>query len=166
MITQNIFIGLGSNLGLPEFNLEKACRVLSSCPGMHLLRKSSIYQTEPQGLKDQPWFANQVLWLLADSFWKPQSLMIMLKEKEKQMGRTNGRRFGPRTIDMDILLFGDLVHNEKSLILPHPGLKERAFVLVPLLEICPGLTLPDGTRVKQFLERISFVMQGNKIFQT
>jgi len=166
MGTQNIFISLGSNLGLPESNLEKACRELSSCSGMHLFRKSKVYQTEPQGLKGQPWFANQVLWLLADSFWKPQSLMVMLKEKEKQMGRTDGRRFGPRTIDMDILLFGDVVQNEKSLILPHPGLKERAFVLLPLLEIFPGLTLPDGTRVKQLLEGISFVIQGNKIFQT
>lgn len=163
---QDIFISLGSNLGSPVNNLYRACDWLSQYPGLHKVATSTIYQTEPQGYKEQPWFANQVLWMHGDSTWEPSQLLAVLKQMEEDMGRTHGPRYGPRLIDLDILLFNGLVRREKDLILPHPGLKSRAFVLIPLLEICPDISLPDGTKVQQLLTDLDYELDGNKIFQS
>ncbi len=131
-----------------------------------MVDKSSIYRTEPQGLKDQSWFANQVLWMRGDDSWQPLNLLAALKELEKKMGRIPGPRNGPRLIDLDILLFGNTVLSEGELNLPHPGLKSRAFVLIPLVEICPQLVLPDGAVAESLLQGLEFRLEGDKIFQT
>ncbi|WP_291323041.1 2-amino-4-hydroxy-6-hydroxymethyldihydropteridine diphosphokinase [Desulfonatronospira sp.] len=163
---QDIFVSLGSNKGSPMENLRIAAKLLGDFPGLYSVCKSSVYRTEPQGVKGQPWFANQVLWLRCNEHWQPGRLLLSLKDLERRMGRTPERRHGPRVIDLDILLFGNIVIAEGNLILPHPELKSRAFVLVPLQEICPDLVLPDGSRIGILLEKIGFRLEGNKIFQT
>ncbi len=165
-IMQDIFISLGSNMGDPADNLESAARLMTGLPGLTMVDKSSVYQTEPQGMKDQAWFSNQVLWLRSDDSWQPLELLAALKELEKKMGRIPGPRNGPRLIDLDILLFGSLEMSREELILPHPGLKYRAFVLIPLLEIRPELVLPDGYMAESLLQGLEFRLEGHKIFQT
>ncbi len=163
---QDIYISLGSNQGVPTVNLDRAVLALCDKPGLTLIRKSSQYQTEPQEFKNQPWFTNQVVWMSADKYWTPEDLLSLLKKIETDLGRVPGPRYGPRLIDLDILLFGNLIHREKRLILPHPGLAKRAFILIPLLEISPELALPDGSNVKELLNNLDFTLQEYSIFQT
>ena len=163
---QDIFISLGSNTGDPADNLKRAVGLLENLPGLSMVDKSSVYRTEPQGLKNQAWFANQVLWMRGEDSWKPRALLTALKEMEKQMGRVPAPRNSPRLIDLDILLLGNTVLSEGELILPHPGLKSRAFVLIPLVEICPQLVLPDGSEAESLLHGLEFRLEGYKIFQT
>ena len=162
------FVCLGSNIGDAEAHLARARRELASLPGVTVSAVSSLYRTEPQGRKDQPWFMNQVVQLdCADSVTALRLLDGML-EKEHVMGRVRdaGDHFGPRVIDMDLLLFGNEQHAENAhLILPHPRMEERAFVLVPLLEIAPGLIMPDGRTVRSLLEKLSYRLEGDAIFQ-
>ena len=165
-VMQDIFISLGSNTGTPADNLERAVQLLTGLPGLSVVDKSSVYLTEPQGMKDQPWFANQVMWMRSDGSWQPLDLLAALKILEKKMGRTPGPRNGPRLIDLDILLFGNTVLSNSELILPHHGLKSRAFVLIPLAELCPQLVLPDGISVERLLHGLEFRLEGHKIFQT
>ncbi|WP_291318439.1 2-amino-4-hydroxy-6-hydroxymethyldihydropteridine diphosphokinase [Desulfonatronospira sp.] len=163
---QDIFISLGSNMGDPTDNLKQASDLVQALPGLSVVKESSIYRTEPQGLKDQDWFANQVLWMRRDKSWHPRTLLAELKEMEKRLGRIPGPRNGPRLIDLDMLLFGNTIMSEEDLILPHPGLKSRAFVLIPLVEVCPGLILPDGSKAESLLQGLEFRLEGHKIFQT
>ena len=163
---QDIFISLGSNMGDPADNLERAAQLLTELPELSLVKRSSVYLTEPQGMKDQPWFANQVMWMRGGDSWQPLDLLAALKELEKNMGRIPGPRNGPRLIDLDILLFADMEMSEEVLVLPHHGLKSRAFVLIPLLEICPELVLPDGQVAERLLQGLEFRLEGHKIFQT
>ncbi len=163
---QDIYISLGSNQGEPAVNLDRAIQALCDTSGLTLIRKSSKYQTEPQDFKNQPWFANQVIWMGGDKHFTPAYLLSLLKKIETDLGRVSGPRYGPRLIDLDILLFGNLIQQEKGLILPHPGIARRAFILVPLLEISPELMLPDGSSVKKLLNNLDFTLQGHRIFQT
>jgi 2-amino-4-hydroxy-6-hydroxymethyldihydropteridine diphosphokinase len=130
------YLALGSNLGDRDRHLAEARRLLAE-HGARLLRESRVRETEPFGVTDQPRFLNQVL----EVEWagSPRQLLEMAKSVERQVGRRPGPRWGPREIDVDILLFGDQAVEEPGLIIPHPGLREREFVREPLRELRPDI---------------------------
>jgi 2-amino-4-hydroxy-6-hydroxymethyldihydropteridine diphosphokinase len=139
-----VYIGLGGNVGpLPETlaRFRSALQLLADVPGVTLLHRSSVYRTRAWGNLDQPDFLNAAVSLRCEI--SPQQLLLALKSIEEQLGRIPRERWGQREIDLDILLYGNLRVQEPNLTIPHPHLLERAFVLVPLLEIAPGLELPD-----------------------
>lgn len=161
--TIRAYISLGSNMfdvsvagKSPTDNLARAVGELSAA-GLAPVALSQVYRTEPQGYADQPWFSNQVAELNCPATMQPEDLLELLLGIERKMGRVRSTdpalRFGPRVIDLDILLFGQEVHQDKTLTLPHPRMHERAFVLVPLLELAPDLHLPCGKSLKQCLQQ-------------
>jgi len=127
-----VYIGLGSNLGEREANLEAARRRLGQ-KGVRILRESSVIETEPWGVLDQPRFLNQVV--EAEWLGTPRRLLEAVKEVEREGGRKPTRRWGPRIIDVDILLFGGRHVNEPDLVIPHPRLAERPFIHESLDEL-------------------------------
>lgn len=131
--------------------------------------QSQIYKTEPQGaVTDQPWFANAVVRLKVESdIWAPAGLLSTLQAIEGQMGRVrNGEQGGPRVIDLDLLLFGEVEMDSEYLTLPHPRMFDRAFVLVPLRDVLlQGHVFPDGRDIHQALSDISFKLDGLTISQ-
>jgi 2-amino-4-hydroxy-6-hydroxymethyldihydropteridine diphosphokinase len=135
----NYFLSLGSNLGNKEKNLARAGRLLGE-RGVEILAASSIYLTEPVDKADQPWFANQVLEVRSPL--DPPSLLRLAKSIEKKMKRVPTVAKGPRTIDIDILLAGEIVLDTPDLVIPHPRLAQRNFVLVPFAEIAPEIRHP------------------------
>ena len=136
----NGYLGFGANLGERKKNLAQAVNALNSRPDLAVLRTSGIYETEPWGLTDQPKFLNMVA-EIATSI-SPTELLERVKKLEKDMGREDGPRLGPRQIDIDILLLEDRVVDEPELIIPHASLHLRAFVLVPLAELAPDSVHP------------------------
>jgi 2-amino-4-hydroxy-6-hydroxymethyldihydropteridine diphosphokinase len=144
------YLGLGSNVGGRRAHLEAAVRELPA-HGVSVVRSSSVYETEPVGLVlDQRQFYNACLAI--DTSHGPEDLLRACKEVERALGRLpGGVRHGPRPIDVDVLLLADLRHSSDRLTLPHPEVVSRRFVLVPLLELDPGLTLPDGVRLADAL---------------
>jgi 2-amino-4-hydroxy-6-hydroxymethyldihydropteridine diphosphokinase len=128
-----VYISLGTNIEPRAENLQEALRNLRDVVVIH--RISSIYETEPWGFTDQAWFLNQVV--ECEAAVSPEELLKLLKEIEEKMGRTATFRYGPRVIDLDILLYGNLVQKNSNLLIPHPSMTERAFVMVPMLEINP-----------------------------
>jgi 2-amino-4-hydroxy-6-hydroxymethyldihydropteridine diphosphokinase len=130
------YLALGSNLGDRDHHLAEARRLLAE-QGARLLRESLVRETEPFGVTDQPRFLNQVL----EVEWagSPRQLLKAAKAVERQVGRRPGYRWGPREIDVDILLFGDQTVEEPGLTIPHPGLGEREFVREPLRELRPDI---------------------------
>ncbi len=134
------FIGLGSNLGERENMIRQALEALSLLPDTDLVRASSLYDTEPVGDVDQPNFLNAVAQVETDL--PAQQLLWNLQLIEKRLGRERTRRWGPRVIDLDLLLYGDEIIEEDNLRVPHPELTRRAFVLVPLVELEPLLVHP------------------------
>jgi 2-amino-4-hydroxy-6-hydroxymethyldihydropteridine diphosphokinase len=125
------YIGIGSNLGERAANVERAFAAIAELGTV--LAKSSIYRTAAWGKTDQPWFANAAVLLLTPL--SPRDLLNALKAAERRLGRTPGERWGPRVIDLDLLLYDELDIDQEDLRVPHPHLRERAFVLVPLVEI-------------------------------
>ena len=144
------YLGLGSNIGDRRAQLEKAVAALPE-NGVKVLASSSVYETEPVGLVlDQRQVYNACLRVETDH--GPEELLRACKEVERSLGREpGGRRHGPRPIDVDVLLLDELEYASDRLTLPHPEVTSRRFVLVPLLELEPGLTLPDGTSLPQAL---------------
>jgi len=134
------YLGFGTNLGDRKKNLAQALNTLNDRPDLAVIRTSSIYETEPWGLTDQPKFLNMVA-EIATSI-SPAELLERVKKLEQDMGREDGPRFGPRLIDIDILLLEEHVVEQPDLNVPHASLHERAFVLVPLAELAPGLVHP------------------------
>ena len=132
------YLGLGSNLGRRARNLSAARRRLRQ-KGVRIVRQSHVIQTEPWGVIDQPRFLNQVIEV--DWTGTPRQLLKALREVEREGGRTPTRRWGPRIIDVDILLFGDERITQRDLVIPHPGIAERSFVREPLREL--GVKTPD-----------------------
>ncbi|HEY6866390.1 MAG TPA: 2-amino-4-hydroxy-6-hydroxymethyldihydropteridine diphosphokinase [Candidatus Eisenbacteria bacterium] len=150
----NAFIGLGSNLGERESMIRLALEDLSRLSLTRLVRASSLYDTEAVGEVDQPNFLNAVAQL--DTELDPRRLLWNLMLIEKRLGRVRTRRWGPRTIDLDLLLFGDLVIDEPDLRVPHPELSRRSFVLVPLVELDPLLIHPvTGETLLHQLSRLN-----------
>jgi 2-amino-4-hydroxy-6-hydroxymethyldihydropteridine diphosphokinase len=144
------FLGLGSNLGEREEHLREGVRLL--CDSLKLIQVSSVYETEPWGYTDQPPFLNLVCEIETDQ--TSHQVLKVSKKVERQMGRSPTFRYGPRVLDIDILLYGDQVISTVSLTVPHPGMAERAFVLVPLAEIAatrvhPVLRLSVGELLAQ-----------------
>jgi 2-amino-4-hydroxy-6-hydroxymethyldihydropteridine diphosphokinase len=137
-----VYIGLGSNLGDRAEYLRTA-REQIDAPDLRVLRASSIYETAPRDVEDQPWFLNQVIECETDLF--PRQLLARLQKIEREMGRKRRMAKGPREIDLDILLFGDAVVKAPELEVPHPRMTERRFVLEPLAELVPEKKHP-GTR--------------------
>jgi 2-amino-4-hydroxy-6-hydroxymethyldihydropteridine diphosphokinase len=148
-----VYIALGSNLGDRAENL-RAAREQIAAPDLRVLRESSIYETAPRDLEDQPWFLNQVIECETDLF--PRQLLARLKKIERAMGRKKRAPKGPREIDMDILLYGDAVVKSPELEIPHPRLSERRFVLEPLAELVPDKKHP-GTRraIREMLSAVA-----------
>ena len=149
----NAYLGLGTNLGDRKDNLQQALKELAALPTLEIRRVSSIYETAPVGVTDQPDFLNMVV--SVQTTLSPRDLLNSLLEIENKMGRTRTVRWGPRVIDLDLLLYGTAHVEMPGLTVPHPRLQERSFVLVPLAEIAPELVLPGGEEsVKNLLEKL------------
>ncbi len=151
-----VYVGLGSNVGDREAMLRAALEQLAAMPATDLAKVSAFYETEPVGRTDQPWFLNAVARI--DTDLTPGQVVWNLQRIERALGRVRRERWGPRTIDLDLLLADDLVLEEPGLILPHPELLNRAFALVPLVELEPTLVHPvSGETLLQHLARLGTV---------
>ena len=147
------FVGIGSNLGDPVGNCLRAVELISSLNEVNVLQKSSLYRTEPVGFSEQDWFVNCVVEIRTEL--SPHFLLKALQQIESGKGRTRETKWGPRTIDLDILFFGRDVMEDDKLVIPHPELYKRRFVLVPLCEIAPYFIHPVfGISVKEILESL------------
>ncbi len=142
-------IGLGANIGDPPAQLRDALAALAATPAIGSLVASSLYRTPPWGPVPQPSFVNAVA--LVETTLGPRALLQRLLEIERAAGRVRDMRWGPRRLDLDLLAYGDQTIDEPGLSVPHPRLHERAFVLLPLAEIAPGLVLPGRGRVADLL---------------
>ncbi|MDN6318838.1 MAG: 2-amino-4-hydroxy-6-hydroxymethyldihydropteridine diphosphokinase [Marinobacter sp.] len=141
----DVFIGLGSNLQEPAAQLARAVAELAALPDTTLIAQSPFYASRPVGPQDQPDFVNGAVWL--SSRLVPHALLDQLQAIEQAHGRERLRHWGPRTLDLDLLVFGSQTLNDDRLIVPHRELPNRDFVLQPLLDLKPDLTLPDGTTI-------------------
>ena len=144
------YVGLGSNIGDREAMLRRALELLSAAPGIELVAASSIRETDPVDLVDQPRFLNAAAAL--ETELPPRELLDRLLAIERELGRTrDGPRFGARTIDLDLLVHGDEVLDDPGLTVPHPRLHERRFALEPLAELEPSLVVPGRGRISDLL---------------
>ena len=148
------YVGLGSNLGDREGTLRAAVAELAATPGVEVVAVSTLVDTEPVGYLDQPRFLNGVAVLETDL--PARALLDLLLALEARFGRDRAAApaQGPRTLDLDLLLYGDAVIDEEGLRIPHPRLHERAFVLGPLREVAPGLEVPGMGSVEAILARL------------
>ncbi|MFC1712096.1 2-amino-4-hydroxy-6-hydroxymethyldihydropteridine diphosphokinase [Candidatus Poribacteria bacterium] len=135
-----VYIGLGSNLGNRAGNIRKALDMLDEFDNTSVLVVSSLYETEPEGYEDQDWFVNAVARI--ETALSPVELLKLLKEIEQAVGRQKNVRWGPREIDLDLLLYDELSFDSPDLVVPHPRMHQRAFVLVPLAEIAADVLHP------------------------
>lgn len=142
---------IGSNLGNPQKIVKNAMDLLGEIRETEVLARSSLYRTAPIGYADQPDFINACV--KVETRLTPRQLLAELQKMEKQHGRERKIENGPRTLDLDMLLFDEVQQDEHGLILPHPRMHERAFVLMPLLEIAPDVTIPEKGDVKNLLAR-------------
>lgn len=147
------FIGLGSNLDDPPAQLARAQDELDSIPGTRLLRRSSLYRSAPWGVVEQPVFVNAVVEI--ETRLSPRALLHALLSIEQAHGRDRAvERWGPRTLDLDLLAYADLRIDEPGLVVPHPRLAQRAFVLMPLAEIAADFVVAGAGRVRELLARV------------
>jgi 2-amino-4-hydroxy-6-hydroxymethyldihydropteridine diphosphokinase len=147
--TPYAFIGIGANLEDPVSKVQSALRDLDRLPASRVVAQSSLYRTAPVGMLEQPPFINAVAKL--QTALDPQRLLASLLELEQRHGRVRSTRNAPRTLDLDLLLFGDRVIDQAGLTVPHPRMHERAFVLAPLVEIAPDVTVPGRGSAAQLL---------------
>lgn len=145
-----VFLALGSNLDNPQLQILTAMNALKEDPHITIQAISSLYQTPAMG-PPQDDYTNAVMHI--STTYSARELLAFCLNLEKQQGRVRREPWGPRCIDIDILLYDDLQFQEEDFILPHPGLQQRLFVLVPLYEIAPRLILPDGAAVEVVLQR-------------
>ncbi len=147
------YIGIGSNLGDPMSQVRGGLRALAQLSRSRLVAQSALYRSAPIGLADQPDYVNAVACL--DTKLLPDALLSALQTVEVGHGRIRGPvRWGPRTLDLDILLYGDLCLAEPLLTIPHPRMAQRAFVLVPLREVAPGIMVPGAGRIDDLIARL------------
>ena len=155
-MTERVYIGLGSNLKTPEQQLNAALKALKGLEQTELVGQSSFFSSDPLGPADQPRYVNAVAAL--DTSLTPWQLLDQLQRIELEQGRERkDERWGPRTLDLDILLFGQQQLNDARLIVPHYHMHARAFVLYPLAEIAPDLVLPDGRSLHSLLAACPFI---------
>jgi 2-amino-4-hydroxy-6-hydroxymethyldihydropteridine diphosphokinase len=144
------YVGVGANLGDRRATIERAVELLRAAPGIEVLAVSSLRETDPVGFEEQPRFLNGAVEL--ETALGPRELLDLLLGVERALGRTReGPRFGPRTIDLDLLVYGDERVDEPGLTVPHPRLHERRFALEPLAELAPELELPGRGPVSLLL---------------
>ena len=146
------FVGLGSNLDDPLSQLQRAVNALEALDGIRLVQSSAFYRSRPMGPQDQPDFINAVVEI--ETALSPDALLDQLHAIEQAQGRVRERHWGPRTLDLDLLLYGDETIDSERLTVPHPGLPERAFVLYPLAELAPALVVPGRGRVDALAARL------------
>lgn len=152
MKPETAFIALGSNLDDPGRHIEAGFRELAALPRTRLVRKSSLYRSAPVGYLDQPDFVNAVAQI--ETGLKPRELLEALLEIEHRHGRVRDFPNAPRTLDLDIALYGDLMLQEDGLAIPHPRMHERAFVIVPLAEIAPEAVVPGRGRIADLIRDV------------
>ncbi len=148
MLGKTVYLGLGSNVGNREEMLQRAIDRLHSRE-LRIVRVSSVYETEPQGRRNQRWFLNLVAEARTDLF--PRQLLGRIAKIEQELGRRRMLANGPRTIDIDILFFGGFVVETPALTIPHPRIAERRFVLAPMVELAPDLRDPVTRRTMREL---------------
>jgi len=147
------YIGIGSNLDDPERQVRRAIEALASMPETRFVRASRLYRTAPWGRTDQPAFVNAAAEIATTL--SPRALLDALLAIERAQGRhRDGTRWGPRTLDLDVLIYGDRVVDEPGLAIPHPHLADRAFVLLPLADIDPALHVPGKGRISELLRKV------------
>lgn len=146
------YVGLGSNLGDKEANIKKALKLLETSPGVQVKRVASFYRTAPVGYTRQDWFLNTVAEV--ETGLKPHELLSLLLDIEERLGRVRTVRWGPRTVDLDLLIFGRETINAPDLIVPHPRMSERAFVMVPLAELAPEFTIDGRGKAAELAEAL------------
>jgi 2-amino-4-hydroxy-6-hydroxymethyldihydropteridine diphosphokinase len=147
------FVGIGSNLEEPQSQVRLAFEELARIPGTDVVKQSSLYRSAPVGYADQPDFVNAVAQI--ETSLPASRLLTELKEIEARHGRRRSFKNAPRTLDLDILLYGEVTMSLAHLTLPHPRMHERAFVLKPLYEVAPHASIPGVGTVKDCLERTS-----------
>ena len=159
------YLGIGSNMGEREDQIESAIGYLDRLPETQVLRRSPIYESKPWGKSDQSDFLNMVAEV--STKLPPHTLLRHCKSIEKRMGREEAEeQWGPRPIDIDILLFGDRRVRTATLVLPHAHMWERHFVLRPLADLLPNLTAPDGTPIEQMLQKEEIASQSVSAYDT
>lgn len=147
------YVGIGSNLDDPAAQVRRAIEALASLPQTRFVRASRLFRTAPWGRTDQPVFVNAVAEITTTL--APRALLDALLAIERAQGRhRDGTRWGPRTLDLDVLLYGDAAIDEPGLAIPHPHLAERAFVLRPLADLDPALHVPGRGRISELLGRV------------
>ncbi len=134
------YVGLGANLGPREVTLLRAVDLLAAADGVEVVAVSQLRETDPVGVVDQPPFLNGAVAI--DTTLAPRALLDVLLETERALGRVRAERWGPRTIDLDLLVYGDQIVDEPGLRVPHPRLAERRFALEPLADLDPALEIP------------------------
>jgi 2-amino-4-hydroxy-6-hydroxymethyldihydropteridine diphosphokinase len=144
-------VALGSNIGDKTANIDRAIALLTGREDVQLKGRSRDFRTPPWGKTDQDWFVNACI--LVDTTRNPHSLLRCCLDVEEAMGRKRAEKWGPRIIDLDVLVFGDVVLDEAELTLPHPQITKRAFVLAPLADIAPDLVI-EGRSIAQWLSAI------------
>lgn len=147
------FLGLGSNVGDSRRTLRWAVERVDGLPGTRVVARSALYRTAPVGRAGQADFLNQVIQI--ETRLSPWDLLAAVLEVERQGGRVRRERWGPRTLDIDVVWYDNVVVSEPDLEIPHPRLEERRFVLEPLSELAPDLLLPSGRTVGEALERVA-----------
>lgn len=148
---RHVFLGIGSNLGERRCNLLAALRLLEGMEGVRVLEVSSVYETKPWGVSEQPHFLNLVA--LVSTTHDPHGMLAACREVEEKLGRVRDRKWGPRVIDVDILLMGDIELEVEDLVIPHPYMLERDFVMMPLLELRPHVMIPGKGEARRHYQR-------------
>jgi 2-amino-4-hydroxy-6-hydroxymethyldihydropteridine diphosphokinase len=144
------YVGLGANLGPREVTLLRAADLLAAADGVEVVAVSQLRETDPVGVVEQPPFLNGAIAL--DTSLSPRAVLELLLEIEEELGRVRGERWGPRTVDLDLLVYGDERVDEDGLHVPHPRLHERRFALEPLAELDPELEIPGLGSVSALLD--------------
>ena len=153
-MTHTAYIGIGSNLGNPGKNCVEAIEKIAKNEDIKIVSKSSFYQTSPIGHIKQNWFVNSVVKI--DTLLNPKELLLALLNIESEMGRVRKEKWGPRLIDLDLLFYDNLILNQEDIILPHPEIQKRKFVLVPLNEIAENLIHPISKKtIETLLQELS-----------